>query len=103
MLVVRRDEDESGRVLAALEKPPGHLESIEAGHLHIQKDEIRVHPVNGRQRLEAVSRLPDDLDVLVLFELEAQLRPRMLFIVNDQGSQWHGAWGLGSFVRGLLV
>ena len=40
--------------------------------------------LDRRQRLDAVARLADDLDLVQLLELVAQLLPRELFIVDDE-------------------
>ena len=76
---------------AALEQPPRHLEAGQA-----RASGRRASPDPGScssitsQRLDAVGRLADDLDAADLPEQEAQLLPRQLLVVDDDGAQMLG-------------
>ena len=88
MLIVRGHEDHTRRVVP-VHQLAGHLETGAAGHLDVEQHEIRVQRVDDLEGPQAVSRLPDDLHVLELLELEAELVSREPFIVDHHGAYAH--------------
>ena len=72
---------------AAVDQPPGHLEAVQARHLDVQEDDVGSRRSICGERLDAVAGLADHLDRAELPEQVAQLVPRGLFVVDDQGSQ----------------
>ena len=69
------------------DQPPGDLETGQPGHLDVEKHQVRAGSADGLQRLEAVAGLADDLDAAHLVEQVAQLVPRQLLVVDDDGAQ----------------
>ena len=63
------------------------FEAGQPGHLHVEEGDIRRVPGDFVERLDAVGRLADDLDAIELAQQEAQLVPRQLLIVGDDGRQ----------------
>ena len=88
VLIVRRDEDDVRPVLR-VEHPPRHLEPGQPGHLHVEKHDVGLQAIDGRERLDPVARLPDHLDAPHLPEEVAQFVPRQLFVVHQHGAQVH--------------
>ena len=67
-----------------------HLEAAEPRHLDVEEDDVRLQPVDGRQRFDAVAGLADDLDAADLSEQVAELVAGQLFVVDEHGAQVHG-------------
>ena len=63
MLVEGGDEDQRRGLVLVLEQPAGHLEAGQAGHLDVEEHDVGLVPLDRVQRLDAVARLADDLDV----------------------------------------
>src|SRR5919204_491092 len=61
VLIVRGDEDDV-RGRARIEEPPRDLESGQSGHLHVEKDDVGLQPIDRRESLDAVAGLADDFD-----------------------------------------
>src|SRR6185437_4401097 len=74
-----------------LEQPARHLEPRQTGHLHIQKDDVRLHAVDHAERLGAAAGLPGDLHAACLPEQVAELVTRELLIVHDDRLERHYA------------
>ena len=55
--------------------------------LDVQKDDIRLQSIDRGQRLDAVARLPDDLDAADLIEQVAQLVAGQCLVVHEHRSQ----------------
>jgi len=66
-----------------------HLEAIEARHLHIEQEQVRLPLFNLGQRLQRVSRLADNLHFRMRAEQFPQPRPGRSFVVYDQGLEFH--------------
>jgi hypothetical protein len=88
VLIVRRHENDVRPVLR-VEHPPRHFESGQAGHLHVQKDDVGLQPVDRRKRFDAVAGLADYLDAPELLEQVPELVPRQLFVVDHDRAQIH--------------
>jgi hypothetical protein len=84
VLVVGGDEDNLGRAARA-DQPARHFETGEARHLDIEKDHIRLQPLDRGQRLDAVARLSNHFNTADLVEQVAHLVPRQLLVVDEDG------------------
>ena len=64
-----------------------------------------MQPIDGRQRLDAVARLADDLDAAQLPEQVAQFVPRQLFVVHEHRAQLrrHAVTRSGSTSSGIAT
>ena len=91
VLIEGRDEDDVRRRAAAVEHPARHLEAGQPRHLHVEKHDIGLQPLDRRQRLDAVAGLADDLDAADLPEQVAQLVARQLLVVDEHGAQVHAS------------
>ena len=61
-------------------------EAVEAGHLHVEEDEVGTALLDQVDGLEAVLALGDDVDISSVFEQVGKLIPGKLFVVdNDRG------------------
>ena len=65
MLVVGRDEDDVRRQLP-VEHPARDLKAAQAGHLDVEKHDVRPEPVDCRERFHAVAGLADHVDAAKL-------------------------------------
>jgi hypothetical protein len=63
---------------------PEQAESVDPGHLHIQKHQLRLLPLDRLRRLVGILALADDLDVRMLGEHGAQPEPRQRLVIHDQ-------------------
>jgi hypothetical protein len=88
MSVVGSDEDH----VTAVGYLTGDLEPGEAGHLDVEKDDVRHQPSEQFQRLEAVAGLADDLELgPERGEMRAQLVAQHAFVFgDDSGRVGHG-------------
>jgi hypothetical protein len=59
-LVERRDEDEV-RAEIGFDEPPRDFEARETGHLHIEKNQVRLELSDEPQGIYSVGRLGDDV------------------------------------------
>jgi len=66
-----------------------HRKAVEARHLHIEKDQIRVLFLDQIDGLDAIRPLPDNLDVAHRIEQILQLFARQLFVVDDECGDCH--------------
>ena len=84
VLVVRGHEHDKWHVRGA-----DRLDDIEAagaGHLDVEKDEIRTELLDGRNRRYAVAAFMDDLEPVLGREQHAESLARERFIVDNQGA-----------------
>ena len=65
------------------------LETVDAGHLHVEEHEIGLVFGNREERLAAVAGLGDDLDIGMACQPERESAPGEGFIVNDQRTRAH--------------
>ena len=89
-LAVLGGQDQHGRPDVGLAKLPAHLVAVEAGHHHIQTDEVRVFSAEKIHRLQAVAR-GDDL-VALHGQHFAQGITRVVVVFGDEyfGHDWLG-------------
>ena len=88
MLIVRRHEDDM-RIGATIDEPACHFESGQAGHLHVQKHDVGVKTIDGRQRFEAVAGFADHLHAADAAEQIPQLIACQLLVVHQYGAKIH--------------
>ncbi len=79
--VERRDEDD-GRRRSSFQHAQD-AEAVEAGHLDVQKQQIRTQVIDGLDGLEAIFALGDDLDFLFLGQLLPDPLARQLLVVHE--------------------
>jgi hypothetical protein len=63
--------------------------SRQPGHLHVEKHDVGLQPVDRFERLDAVASLADDLDAADLAEQIAELVAGQLLIVHENGPKIH--------------
>ena len=68
-----------------------HAETVEAGHLHVQKHQVRRVLLDQRHGFHAVFSLPDQIDFGKTFQQKRQLIPRRLFVIHNNGVDGHVA------------
>ena len=88
MPIVRGHENHPGSIFP-IQQLPRHFETGPAGHLDVEQHEVGVQGVDDLQGLQAVSRLPDDLHVIELLELEAELVAGEPLVVDHHGTYAH--------------
>jgi hypothetical protein len=70
-----------------LEETAGDFKPAQAGHLNVEKYEIRLVLLNRTDCLDPIARLRHDLDAVDLLELIAELFPSEPLIVHDDYAQ----------------
>src|SRR2546426_9986996 len=66
-------------------------ETVEAGHLDVEKNEVGGMFLDEVDRFEAIFSLRDKIDFRERFEEERKLIPGGLFVVDDEDVDGHGA------------
>ena len=89
VLIVGGDEDD-GRRCGAADQRTRHLETGSSRHLHVEQNQIRAERLDQFQGLGPVTRLTRHIDAVELLQLEAELVPGRLFVVDYQGADTHG-------------
>src|SRR6185369_332613 len=90
VLVESGDKNERRRLVITLQQPASDLKTRQAGHLDVQKDKIRLMPLDRGNRLEAIGRLGDDFRRSELPQLVAKLLASKLLVVDDDNP--HSSW-----------
>ena len=80
--VIGRDED-NGRHIAGRHAFQ-NVEAVHAGHLYVEKHQIRRMRFDRFQRLTPVAALCTNLDIREFRETYFKSTPRQLFVINDQ-------------------
>ena len=80
--VVGRNENDDRHVAAG--QTAQHLETVDARHLYVEKDNVGRLFTYGVDRLAAIAALAADFHVIKLLQPDLQTAPRQWFIVNDQ-------------------
>ena len=83
--IIRRDKHELGQCLAA-DQVFDDLKAIEAGHLDVEKKQIRRELTDHVYRFDSVARLTDDIYLGNRLEEKTKFLARKLFIVDDQSA-----------------
>ena len=96
MVAIGGDEDEQRRL--DLHQALDHREAVEARHLDVEEDEIRLVGLDRADRLAAVRAGVDDLDILVRLEAELQPLDGERFVIDQDGADGH----FGSSVFDLI-
>ena len=77
------------QALFAFEKLFDHAEAVEAGHLDVEEDQVRVVLFDQGEGFEAVLALGDDVHLGKAFEQEREFVARRPFVVNDDSVHGH--------------
>ena len=80
-----------GPAAAAVDEPPGRLEPVEVRHADVHQDDVGVELAGCPERLLAVARLADDLDVRLRLEDHAEARAHESLVVDDQDTDAHAS------------
>ena len=87
--VERRQDEDAGRGIGG-DDAPGRLEPVELGHADVHQDDGRLEAGGLLDRLEAVARLGDDLDVLLAGEQHPKSGAHHRLVVGDEHANRHG-------------
>ena len=98
ILVKSRGENDLGQGNFLVEKLLDDAETVESGHLDVEKDQIRTVLFDEADGLETVLPLRHDVDVAVALKQVGKFIAGKLFIVHDYGGKGHSF----SNARGLL-
>ena len=90
-MVVSGDEDDKGQARFLFQQLLDDAESVETGHLHVQKYELRLERADHPDGFRAVLPLRDHFHVRETFEEECEFVARRLFIIDNQRRQLHGS------------
>ena len=71
-------------------RPRDDIEPVEAGHLHVEEDEIRPERQDRVHRRRPVVRLADDLDVVLATEPNAESLARERLVVHEHRADHPG-------------
>lgn len=85
--VVSRDEDHRRRTFVT--ERGEDLEAIEAGHLHIEEEQLGTVGLHPRNRGNAVLGLADHLDLRKGGKHRPQTGAGQRLVIDQQGSQFH--------------
>src|SRR5579863_8019751 len=85
-LIVRSYEDNLGQ---RRRKGGGHLKTVQLGHLHVQKHDVRPQTFHRGQGLRAVAGFADHLEIRGGFEQPHHFAPRRTLVVNQQDFDRH--------------
>ena len=100
MPVIGGDEHD----VAASVRLARHFESGRAGHLDVEKQDVRAPLIEQAQRLHAIGRLADDLDLgPELSELLDQLVAQRGFVLGDDGGRCGHAVAVGTRIVSCVV
>ena len=67
-----------------------YLQPVQAGHLHVQKNQLRALGTDGLQRLSPIGGLPDDLEIPRPLEQMSEPTARRRLVIHHQGPNRHG-------------
>ena len=70
--------------VALLDQPPARLHPVQPGHADVHEHHVGTEPAGLLDGLEAVGSLPDDLEVLLGLEHQAQAPAHHRFVVGEQ-------------------
>ena len=87
MFVIGGDEHEQGRL--DLHHPRNHRETVEAGHLDVEEDEVGLVGLDRPDRLAAVGGGGDDFHVVMRLQAQAEALRRQRLIVDEDGADGH--------------
>ena len=73
----------------ALDQLLQHPEAVEAGHLHVEENQVGGVLLDQRDGFDAVLPLPDDADLGKTLEQKSQLVASGLFVIDNDGGDGH--------------
>ena len=89
VLVKGGGENDLGKGDFLVEQFLDHAKAIEAGHLHVEKDQVGVVLADQVDAFEPVFALGHDVHVADIFQQEGKFVTGKLFIVHDDCGQRH--------------
>src|SRR5580658_9219910 len=103
ILVMRRDEDNSGQ--NAHVQRPDHVEAIHARHLDIEKQQIRPGLLYAGHSIWPIARFTHDADIRLLGKKAKHLPARGCLVVGDKYSQrrWRTHGAIASAFKGTRI
>jgi hypothetical protein len=81
-------EDNFGQWNLAVEQLLDDAETVQAGHLNVEKNEVGIVFADEADGFQTVLALRDDIDIGVL-EQVGKFVARQLFVVDDDGGEGH--------------
>ena len=84
-----RGKDNFGQGNFLVEQFLDHAEAIEAGHLHVEKNQVGIVFADEIDAFDAVLALRHNVDVAHIFKQEGEFVAGELLIVHDDGGQGH--------------
>ena len=85
------EHDDPSAVGGRVQDPPGGLEPVEVGHADVEQHHVRMQSRRVLDRLKAIFRLGDELEVIVGVEDRPQRSARERVVVGYQHSQAHAS------------
>ena len=89
LVQIERREDEDARLRVGREDAAGRLQPVELRHADVHQHDRRIEAGSLVDRLEAVRRLGDDLDVVLVGEQHAEAGPHHRLVVGDEDADRH--------------
>ena len=89
ILVKGGGENDLGKSDFLVEQFLDDAEAVEAGHLHVEKDQVGIVLADQVDAFEPVLALGHDVHVADIFQQEGKFVAGKLFIVHDDGGQRH--------------
>jgi len=86
-------KDDLGQGNLAIEQLLDDAETVEAGHLDVEKNEIGIVFLDQADGFEAVLALGDDVNISGVFEQVGEFVACQLFVVDDDDGKRHGVMG----------
>ena len=96
-------EDDLRDALFAFEEFFDYAEAVEAGHLHVEEDEIGIVFFDEREGFEAVFAQGDHVYFGKAFQEIEKFVPRGAFVVNDDGIDGHGVCTQPVYASGIAA
>ena len=85
MLVVSGDDDDDGQSVRG--QTLDHVEAAGCGHLQIEQHEVGLQAGDAIERLDAIFRLTDDLNILNGGQFVPQNLAGYRFVIDDEGTE----------------
>ena len=90
VMVVGGRENNLRQGLFAPDELLDYPKTVEAGHLHVEKNKLRLVLLDQSDGLQAILSLRDHVDVGKALQQKGELVPRGAFVVDDDGVDGHG-------------
>jgi hypothetical protein len=87
VLRVRRRENDEGSVVDVAK----HVDAEQPGHLHVEKDQLRLQRLDRSRRRLAVGRLADDFNPIERGQHAGESGAGNRLVVDDEGCDFHAS------------